>query len=123
MPIPPRNISGAIPRRAMAGLRANKIIAVVFMAPALLYAAPAPDFSHDIQPILQKHCYACHGPQMQMKNVRLDNRQAALRVIQPGDSQHSRLIDMVTGKDGKFMPPSGPHLSDPEIAALRSWID
>ena len=60
---------------------------------------------------------------MQMKNLRFDNRQAAMRAIQPGDSEHSRLMDMVTGKGGKFMPPSGPHLSDAEIAKLREWID
>jgi hypothetical protein len=86
-------------------------------------ADAAPDFTRDIQPVLQKRCYACHGPQMQMKNLRLDNRQSALRAIQPGDSEHSRLVDMITGKDGKFMPPSGPHLAQPEVALLRSWID
>ncbi len=86
-------------------------------------AIAAPDFTRDVQPLLQKHCYACHGPQVQMKNLRFDDRQVALRAIQPGDSEHSRLIDMVTGKGGKFMPPAGPHLSDAEIAVLRSWID
>jgi len=86
-------------------------------------AMAAPDFTRDVQPVLQKHCYACHGPQVQMKNLRLDDRQVALRAIQPGDSEHSRLIDMVTGKGGKFMPPAGPHLSDNEIATLRTWID
>ena len=86
-------------------------------------ATAAPDFTRDVQPVLQKHCYACHGPQVQMKNLRFDERQAALRAIQPGDSEHSRLIDMVTGKGGKFMPPAGPHLADADIAVLRSWID
>jgi hypothetical protein len=83
----------------------------------------APDYSRDVQPLLQKHCYGCHGPQVQLKNLRFDQRDAALRAIQPGDAEHSRMIDMVTGKGGKFMPPSGPHLSDAEVATLRSWID
>jgi hypothetical protein len=86
-------------------------------------AIAAPDFTRDVQPVLQKHCYACHGKQLQMKNLRLDQREAAMRAIQPGDSAHSRLMDMVTGKGGKFMPPSGPHLSDAEVATLRTWID
>jgi len=93
------------------------------LLPAALGHAAAPDYTRDIQPVLKQHCYACHGPQVQMKNLRLDNPQAAMRAIQPGDSQHSRLIDMVTGKSGKFMPPSGPHLAGPEVAALRAWID
>src|ERR1051325_192587 len=97
------------------------LLVTAVLAPAT--AAGAPDFKRDVEPILERHCYACHGPKVQMKNLRFDERQAALRAIQPGDSAHSRLIDMVTGANGKFMPPSGPHLSDTEIALLRSWID
>lgn len=91
------------------------------LLPAAAWAAP--DYARDIQPVLQKYCYACHGPQMQMKNLRFDKRDAAMRAIQPGDSEHSRLMDMVTGKGGKFMPPSGPRPSGDEIAKLREWID
>ena len=93
------------------------------LLPAAAAQAATPDYARDIQPLLKQHCYACHGPQLQMKNLRLDDRQTAMRAIQPGDSAHSRLIDMVTGKGGKFMPPSGPHLTDAEIATLRAWID
>jgi hypothetical protein len=94
-------------------------VAAVCLTPAVA----APDFTRDIQPLLQKHCYACHGPNVQMKNLRLDNRQAAQRAIQPGDSEHSRIIDMVTGKGGKFMPPAGPHLPEGDVKLLRDWID
>src|ERR1019366_9349841 len=93
------------------------------LMPAAVAQAATPDYTRDIQPVLKKHCYACHGAQVQMKNLRLDDPQAAMRAIQPGDSAHSRLIDMVTGKSGKFMPPSGPHLADTEVARLRAWID
>lgn len=93
------------------------------LLPAAVVQAASPDFTRDIQPILKQHCYACHGSQVQMKHLRLDDPQVAARAIQPGDSAHSRLIDMVTGKEGKFMPPSGPHLKDTEIATLRAWID
>src|SRR5438094_8511233 len=85
--------------------------------------ADSPDFARDIQPIFQKRCYVCHGPQAQMKGLRLDDRQAAMRVIAPGDSAHSRLIAMTTGAGGKFMPPTGPPLSTQEVATLRAWID
>src|SRR5437879_8392421 len=85
-------------------------------------AAPA-DFTRNIQPIFQKRCYVCHGPQAQMKGLRFDDRQAAMRVIASGDSAHSLLIAMVTGAGGKVMPPSGPRLSDSEVALLRAWVD
>jgi hypothetical protein len=58
-----------------------------------------------------------------MKGLRFDDRQAAMRAIQPGDSAHSRLIAMATGVGGKFMPPTGPRLSADEVALLRAWID
>jgi mono/diheme cytochrome c family protein len=86
-------------------------------------AESSPDFSRDIQPIFQRRCYVCHGPQVQMKGLRFDDRQAAMRAIQPGDSAHSRLIAMATGVGGKFMPPTGPRLSADEVALLRAWID
>src|SRR5258708_10368852 len=86
-------------------------------------ADSSPDFARDIQPIFQKRCYVCHGPQAQMKGLRLDDRQAAMRVIAPGDSAHSLLIAMASGAGGKVMPPSGPPLSANEVALLRDWVD
>src|SRR5262245_7686346 len=86
-------------------------------------AAATPDFPRDIQPIFQKHCYACHGPQMQMKGLRFDDRQSAMQVIKPRDSAHSRLIAMISGAGGKIMPPAGPRLPGDEIALLRAWVD
>ena len=86
------------------------IFTPVFLACAAPLTAAAPDFVHDIQPIFQKRCYSCHGPQLQLKGLRFDDRQAALRAIQPGESGHSRLIEMVTGAGGKLMPPVGNRL-------------
>jgi hypothetical protein len=86
-------------------------------------AASPPDFTREIQPIFQKRCYVCHGPQMQMKGLRFDDRQAAMRAIAPGDSARSPLIAVTTGVGGKFMPPTGTRLTDNEVALLRAWID
>jgi len=43
-----------------------------------LHAASA-DFARDIQPIFQKRCIMCHGAQMQMAGLRLDNRDLAMK--------------------------------------------
>ena len=105
-------------------LEMQRFLLVLFGVLSLIAPARAessPDFSRDIQPIFQKRCYVCHGPQVQMKGLRFDDRQAALRAIQPGDSSHSRLIAMATGVGGKFMPPTGPRLSAAEVALLRAW--
>src|SRR5947209_3546239 len=72
----------------------------------------------DVQALFQKRCYLCHGPQQQMSNLRLDQKDSAMRVVQSG-----RLIRMVSGAETKRMPPVGAPLTAAEIATLRAWID
>ncbi|HUB33054.1 MAG TPA: PSD1 and planctomycete cytochrome C domain-containing protein [Bryobacteraceae bacterium] len=83
----------------------------------------APDYARDVQPLLEKRCYGCHGPQQQMKGLRFDQRDVAMRVIQPGNSAASRMIQMVSGTEKLVMPPIGERLSAAEIGMLRAWID
>src|ERR1044071_57409 len=58
---------------------------------------PAPskaivDFAKDIQPLLAKNCYSCHGPEKQKNGLRLDRKVDALaggdsgKAIRPGKS-------------------------------------
>src|ERR1041384_5383883 len=81
------------------------------------------DFAHDIQPLLEKRCLVCHGPQQQMKGLRFDQKESAQRTIQPGKSSESLLIRMVSGLEPKVMPPVGSRLTAAEIGLLRAWID
>jgi cytochrome c551/c552 len=85
----------------------------------------------DAKPVLEKRCFACHGPKLAMHGLRLDSLAAALKggesgapSIIPGDSAASLLIRYVSGKDKDIvMPPSGPRLTQDEIATLAAWID
>jgi hypothetical protein len=90
---------------------------------ALAQTPPTVDFTRDVQPLFQKRCYMCHGPQQQMSGLRFDQQESAARVILPGKSADSRLIQMVSGTEKKFMPPIGPRLTAAEIGMLRAWID
>src|SRR5437879_3286451 len=51
------------------------------------------DFQRDIQPIFQRTCWSCHGPDKQRSGLRLDERSAALKggnsgvAIKPGDAE------------------------------------
>jgi hypothetical protein len=88
------------------------------------------DFSKDIEPILGSRCLLCHGASQQMKGLRLDNRQDALRggesgkVILPGDSAASKLIHLVGAVNpDRVMPPAGNRLTAAEVGTLRAWID
>jgi len=59
------------------------------------------EFARDIQPIIAAHCAQCHGAQKQMAQLRLDQKQTALKVITPGNSEESRLLQRIRGDGGK----------------------
>ncbi len=98
--------------------------------PTPTHDTPAVDFVADIQPVFEKHCSSCHGPDKQRGGYRLDVREIAMRggdsqqpAILPGLPTESPLFRFVSGLDPDSpMPPKGPRLADPEINALKSWI-
>ena len=100
------------------------LVCALLAAVATVAAADtAVDYARDVQPIFQKRCYGCHGPSQQMAGLRLDRREAAMRVVKPGDSAGSKLHMMISGSGKLRMPPSGAPLPASEIALLTRWID
>jgi mono/diheme cytochrome c family protein len=95
-----------------------------------LTAAPV-DFVHEVRPILEKHCYSCHGPEKQKSGLRLDIKADALRGgdshapnIVSGKSSESPLIQFITADDEDIqMPPKGERLSTVEVDLLTRWIN
>ena len=84
-------------------------------------------FERSVRPLFLERCAACHGPEVQEANLRLDrpddlfDPQREPRLVAPGDPQRSRLVALVRGTGDLQMPPDD-RLSDPEIAALERWI-
>jgi hypothetical protein len=100
------------------------------IAAASLAPQPAVDFARDIRPILEAHCYECHGAKKVKNGLRLDVRVAALKggdggaPIVPGDSEHSLLVRRIRGLDGEDrMPKDGDPLTAAQVALIRAWID
>ncbi len=89
------------------------------------------DFSTQIQPILARKCYSCHGPDLQEGGLRFDDREVVLgaadsgkHAIVAGKADASELLRRITIEDeDERMPPEGKRLSEAEVQALRSWID
>ena len=88
------------------------------------------DFKRDIKPILAANCLSCHGAQRAMGQLRLDDKELALKggvsgpVINPGHGDDSRLIKRILGLgDEPQMPLDKDPLTPAQIALLRSWID
>jgi len=91
---------------------------------------PPVDFARDIQPILETHCYECHGPKKTKARLRLDRRATAMKggetgaAILPGDSEHSLMVRRLLGLDGDDrMPKDGDPVPPAQIALIRAWID
>lgn len=89
-------------------------------------------FATDIQPILEKACLRCHGPERPKGGYRLDNPEAAVGhgergpAIVPGNSAGSPFIHYVARLVPEMeMPPEGKGdpLTPAEIGLLRAWID
>ncbi len=92
-------------------------------------AEPAVDFARDVRPLLQAHCWDCHGPDTRESGLRLDRRGSALaggdagQVILPGDPEASPLLRRILSEDDtERMPPDGDPLSGEQIEVFRRWI-
>ncbi len=94
------------------------------------------DFNQDVQPILASNCFACHGPDPEMRkaNLRLDLEESAFKkrpgkpdAIVPGHPERSELIRRIESKDPHYlMPQSAQNEAKPmkpaEIAILKQWV-
>jgi hypothetical protein len=99
-------------------------------------AAEKVDFAKQIKPLLERSCVACHGPDKQRSNFRVDSREAMLKggntgtaAVVPGKSAQSPLIDYVSGRVGGMEMPPIPKrdkfaaFNKEEAALLRAWIE
>lgn len=89
-------------------------------APASVSAQTVPDFAKHVRPILQAHCYQCHGPEKQNSEVRFDTLSTDLIKDRPAaETWHDALNSVNLGE----MPPDDePQLSVEDRGILTSWI-
>ncbi len=89
------------------------------------------DFATEIQPILARKCYSCHGPDLHEGGLRFDDRATVVSAadsgqvaIVPGESSKSELLRRVlaSAESGERMPPEGKPLSELEVDLLSRWI-
>jgi len=112
--------------------RLRRMLAIALILPTATMAHADPiDFVKQVRPILEKHCYECHGPKKQKSGFRVDVKSEAFKggdayapAIFPGHANDSPLFKFVMGDDSDLvMPPEGNKLSKDEIDVLRRWID
>lgn len=87
------------------------------------------DFQRDIEPILKRHCYSCHGPQSRQGGLRLDQQKAAQaggfsrNPVLGGTLETNELWLRVSSTDATFrMPKRAEALSTPELNLIQRWV-
>ncbi|MCA9015592.1 MAG: DUF1549 domain-containing protein [Planctomycetaceae bacterium] len=113
---------------------AGTLLGLIILAPLTLFAqtpTPTVDYKTQIKPLLQAHCFACHGTLKQESALRLDAGKLILKggdigpAIIAGKPQESLLYQVLT-KDADFeMPPEGQgrKLKPDEVQLIRTWIE
>ncbi len=90
-------------------------------------------YTQRVLPILDEHCYSCHGGEHHRGHLSIATRAGLLRggedgaVVVPGNAAQSLLVQLIRHEGPKNDPmpmPPPPHqkLSDAEIAIVTQWI-
>ncbi len=88
-------------------------------------------FSTDIQPILARRCFACHGPDKAEGGLRLNSPEtisvvleSGNRAIVPNDLEASAILERIRSTEEDIrMPPEGKPLSEIEQQRIARWIE
>lgn len=112
------------------------IVAVSLLAAAgCARTPPEASYKADVQPILEKHCKACHTPGQSgyvVSGFDLENYDSLMKgttygpVVLPGDPLTSALVMLIEGRaDPSLEMPHGdaaPLTSD-EVQTIRRWVE
>lgn len=85
-------------------------------------------FNRHVRGILSENCFHCHGPDANKRKaeLRLDEREAAVDSLSPGNSATSELVARLFSDDAdELMPPpeSNRHLTQGQREILKRWIE
>lgn len=113
------------------GMACLPLLAGFIWAASLNAQAGSVDYARQVQPILAKHCYACHGPDESEGGLQFHNEATSIiegetgePAIVPGDAEASHLLYRITTDDEyEQMPPEGDRVSNEDVEILRKWID
>lgn len=86
------------------------------------------DYAGDVLPIFRQHCLSCHGPDKKKAGLDLASYSTLLvggsggAVVQSGDPDGSRLLQLVAHNQEPKMPPNQARLPDATIDLITQWI-
>ncbi len=89
----------------------------LFLLPSV--AIGNPGFEKEIRPLLEKHCFSCHGPEKQKGDLRLDSLDPDMVHGNAGETWHDAL-DVINR--GEMPPEKEPPLPATERRILVAWL-
>ena len=107
------------------------LFTVTVLGLAVFPAAEASEelFGKKVAPVFERRCLGCHNDSKKKGKLSMASRAALLKggrkgpVVVPGDPSASRLLRLITPKDGKAsMPKNKAPLSQAERDAVGEWI-
>lgn len=89
------------------------------------------NFSREVQPLLARRCFACHGPDKAEGGLRMNSAEGLSSTLDSGGQavvagkpDESELIQRISStEEGVRMPPEGKPLTEIEQDLLRRWIE
>lgn len=85
-------------------------------------------YDEHVEPVLRRHCLACHNQDDPSSDLALDQYATTLEggaggeVVVGGDPTASRLWRLVNHEEQPAMPPGGDKLPDADLKVIREWI-
>lgn len=89
--------------------------------PVEVRADKVPTFKADVLPILTASCVNCHNDKKAKAKIDVSSYDAVMKIVKANDADKSRLVQSVTGKGAKIMPPKKGLPAD-QVATLKAWI-
>lgn len=85
------------------------------------------DFAHQIVPILNQHCFECHGGDQSKGGFSINTRRLFLddETAVPGDADKSYFLELIEDPDPDFRMPSDgkPPVPEDQVALLKRWVN
>ena len=81
---------------------------------------PAIDYAQQVEPLLQKYCFGCHGERKQKGDVRLDTLDHRMLARADAEGWHAAL-DMI--QSAEMPPEEKPQLADDERRLVVRWLE
>ena len=110
-------------------MHAGRLVVLLTFCLLLPVLHATPTYQETIRPILQESCLNCHNPDKNKAGLDLSTYDATMdgsdngKVVTPGNPEKSVLYKVLTHAEEPFMPKNGDKLPDPELDAIREWIE